>query len=56
MNLRKSRDEYAGGLKKWEGEMLELIQYQKQMSKQPKLSEDREDNSSYPLEWETFFY
>lgn len=56
MILKESRDEYAGELKKWEGEMLELIQSQKHMSKQPKLSEDTEYNSSYPLEWEGFFY
>lgn len=56
MNLKESRDEYSGGLKKWEGEMLEYIQPQKQMSKPPKLSEDTEYNSSYPLEWEGFFY
>lgn len=37
-----------------EGEMRELI-ISKANEKQPKLSEDTEYNSSYPLEWEGFF-
>lgn len=54
MNLRESQDEYAGGLKKWEGEMRELIQSQKQTRNNQSYLRTQY-NSSYPLEWEGFF-